>query len=361
MSFNRPTLTQIDARARADMEANIDAVPIVRRRTPLAGIARALAGLSHGLHGHIAWVFKQIHPTSQTDTDQLERHASFKNVTRRGAAVSTGTIRITGVDGTVIDDDTRLGSETGVEIATDAAAVIAGGIADIPVRAVLAGSGGNLPGGARFGFLSPVAGASSEAFARSPGLSGGADDEPDNQLLDRYLLRLRRPAHGGASSDYERWALEVPGVTRVWPAPAEMGLGTVTLRIAVDDTPHGPIPTADEVAAVETHIQTRGSLNELFEGRPVTAQLFVAAPVPAPVTVSMILTPDTDATRAAVLAELQALFRRVAVPGGIVPRDAISQAISLAPGLSERRLLEPADDAVPQLGHLPVLGEVSFR
>ena len=360
MSFDRPTLTQIDDRARADMEANMDAVPIVRRRTPLAGIARALAGASHELHGHLQWIKRQVFPTSETSTLHLERHASLKGLTRRAAAFGVGSIRVTGTDGSIVDAGAALGSADGVEIATMATAIIAGGIAIIPVQAVATGLSGNLGDGARVAFLSPVAGVSSEAFITAPGMSAGADAEIDGQLLDRLLFRYRRPAHGGAENDYIRWATEVPGVTQAWVAHREMGLGTVTVRIAVDDAPHGPIPTAEEVQAVETHIQTRASVNELREGRPVTAELYVAAPVAAPVDVTLTITPDTAAIRTQIIDELKQLFRRIARPGGVVSRDTISQAISLAPELTERRLTVPATDAVRRRGHLPTLGEVTF-
>lgn len=62
MSFERPSITIIDRRIRADMEANMDAVPVVRRGSVLAGIARGQAGASHELHGHLNWNYRQLFP-----------------------------------------------------------------------------------------------------------------------------------------------------------------------------------------------------------------------------------------------------------------------------------------------------------
>ena len=59
-----------------------------------------------------------------------------------------------------------------------------------------------------------------------PGIAGGADEQSDLLLLQRVLARLRQPPHGGADFDYIRWALEVPGVTRAWVYPLELGAGT---------------------------------------------------------------------------------------------------------------------------------------
>lgn len=209
-------------------------------------------------------------------------------------------------------------------------------------------------------FLSPIAGLSSEASVSDPGMSGGADEETDAQLRERLLFTIRAPAHGGAATDYIRWAFEVPGVTRAWVSPNGAGLGTVVLYVAVDGAAHGPIPNAADIEAVETHIETRASGNEEREGRPVTAQLFVVAPVPLDVPVRLTATPDDAETRAAIVAEIRELFLRVAAPGGIVDRDDIAEAIRMAPGVTARHLLSPAENPEAALGVMPVLGTVSF-
>ena len=66
------------------------------------------------------------------------------------------------------------------------------------------------------------------------GLAAGSDAETDESLRARVLRRIQKPPQGGAGYDYVAWALEVPGVTRAWVYPAEMGLGTVTVRFVRD-------------------------------------------------------------------------------------------------------------------------------
>ena len=223
------------------------------------------------------------------------------------------------------------------------------------------GQDGTLASGTAASLLVPITGVSSSATVADPGFSGGADDENKDALLDRLLFEMRNPPHGGAATDYVRWALEVPGITQAWTFGGEMGLGTVTLRVAVDDAPHGPIPTDAEVEAVRDYIDNRASTSSVFEGRPVTAQLFVVPPIPAPVDITLQIEPDTIAIRTAVQAELDALFRRTAAPGSIVTRTTIAQAISLAPGLTGHALIAPAVDAEPALGTLSTLGEVLYQ
>lgn len=359
MSFDRPSLSDLDARIRADMEANMDAVPIVRRRSTLAGIARAQAGAAHELHGHADHTFRQLFPDTSS-LSVLLRQAGFYGLVRRQASQARGAVVVQGDDGTLIPIGTRFGSKTGVEFITTEDGIIAAGTVTITIEAALSGTEGNLATGTMISFLSPVAGASNEAQIAAPGLALGADIESKESLSERVTERMRKVPHGGAAHDYVRWAKEVPGVTRAWLASGEMGLGSVTLRFAVDDSPTGPIPSDAEVQAVKHHIDSRADNDDSREGRPVTAWLFVAAPIPDPVDVTLSSIPNDEATRAAIRAELDALFRNSGRPNGVVPIGTMSQAVSLVPGLTSRTLHEPTSDAAPRRGYLPVLGDVRW-
>ncbi|MBI4800443.1 MAG: baseplate J/gp47 family protein, partial [Desulfarculus sp.] len=88
----------------------------------------------------------------------------------------------------------------------------------------------------------------------SAGLTGGADQEADAALLARLLYRIQTPPQGGAGSDYIRWALEVPGVTRAYVYPRRLGAGSVGLTVLMDDAAYGPIPSAEDVARVQAYI-----------------------------------------------------------------------------------------------------------
>ena len=84
---------------------------------------------------------------------------------------------------------------------------------------------------------SPIVGVNASANVTAGALTGGADAEDDDSLRARLLARIKEPPQGGSKADYVTWALEVPGVTRAWCYPEEMGDGTVTLRCAgVDAT-----------------------------------------------------------------------------------------------------------------------------
>ncbi len=69
----------------------------------------------------------------------------------------------------------------------------------------------------------------------SDDISGGADIEPINQLLERLLFRKRNPPLGGAVHDYVAWMREVAGVTRAWCFDAWQGGSTVGIAWVYDD------------------------------------------------------------------------------------------------------------------------------
>lgn len=351
MSFPRPTLTDIDRRIRSDIEAEMPEVPIVRRGSVLAALARGLAGAAHSVFGFGGWIYAQVFPDT-ADSANLERHAGFHGIFRHDAARATGEVSLTGTNGTIVPAGTALSGADGIELVTTEDAVIAVGVAVAPVEASEVGAAANLEEGAAVTLQSPIAGVDSAGTVAAPGLAGGADRESDARLLQRLLLKLREPAHGGAAADYVQWALAVGGVTRVWVAGGEAGLGTVVVRFAVDDAPHGPAPNAGEVAAVQAALDAV---------RPVTADVRVFAPVLVAENITLSVTPDTAEVRAAVEAELAALFLTESAPGQRIYRTHVAEAISRAAGEEDHTLTVPAGDIEPAAGEMPVLGTVTFQ
>jgi len=125
----------------------------------------------------------------------------------------------------------------------------------------------------------------------------------------------------------------------------------------MDDSRTNGIPLAADVAGVAAHIDAL---------RPAGARVEVAAPLPlvVPVTISG-LSPDTVETREAVVAELADLFGRAGRVSTLsepytLHLSKIDEAISIASGEDSHTLLAPAGNIAVPLGHVPVLGAVSF-
>lgn len=348
--FSRPSLQNLIDRTQGDIEAGLPGADARLRRSNLNVLAGLIAGVSHGLHGHMAWLADQVIPDT-AEVEYLDRWATlWLDQPRKAAAAAQGNITFTGTSGTLIPAGTSLIRADGVEYTTDADTTLSGGTATAAVTAVEAGAAGNAIAGVSVTLTTPIAGVTSAATVASGGIVGGSDTESDDDLRVRLLERIKEAPHGGASGDYVTWALEVAGVTRAWVYPQELGIGTVTVRFVRDDDA-SIIPDAGEVVTVQAYIDAL---------RPVTAQLTVAAPVAVPLNFTIAVTPNTAAVKAAVEAELTDLLRREAEPGGTILLSHIREAISIAAGESNYTMTVPAADVTHTTGQMATMGTITW-
>jgi uncharacterized phage protein gp47/JayE len=352
--FSRPSIGELVTRIRGDFRGRLEILGPLLRRALVDVMGAVWGGGIHLLYGYLDWLAKQL-SAKTAEREQLLRDAAMYDITPVPATFAVGNVTATGTNGSVILIDTilRLDDTTSYRVTTGQ--TIAGGTATLPVVAVLAGVAGNVPEGTVLTFESPIAGVDASATVAVDGIDGGEDEEGTEEVRDRYLLRLREPPEGGADQDYEAWALAVPGVTRAWVYPTELGLGTVVVRFVMDgETPIFPDPTA--VAAVQAAEEAQ---------RPITAEVTAIAPVDLPVAFTIHVVPDNADTRAAVAAELADLLRRVGEPGDGAGRGAVllSQArtaIGIADGVTDYAMTVPAADVVPAIGELPTLGVITW-
>lgn len=350
MPFNRPDLTTLISRAAADLESRLPGASASLRRSVVSTLARVHAGVTHGIYGYMDWMAKQIMPDT-AEAEHLRRWASVWKIPCKVAVAATGSITVTGTAGAVIPAGTLLQRADSAEYTTDAEATFATTTATIAVTASLAGADGNAVAGVSLSLVSPIAGVQSQATIASPGITGGVDTEDDDSLRARMLARIRTPPHGGSKADYHDWVLEVPGATRAWIYPEYLGDSTVGITFVCDDL-SPVIPAAATVLAVQTHIE---------EVRPVTAKIFVFAPVAAPLDLTIRLTPNTTTVQAAVEAELADLLSREAEPAGTILVSHLREAISLAAGETDHALISPVADVTHTTGQIATLGTITWQ
>lgn len=350
MSFNRPTLPDIISRIETDYVSRLG-VKEPARAAFVRAQSRAFAGAVHGLYGYLEFISQQALPDTAVD-EYLERWCSIFGIFRIPATFASGNVTITGITGNIVPAGTIVQTGDQIQYETTADVTLAGGTATATVTCLDAGAVGNQVSGAALSFLSPVAGINSGATVATGGITGGSDQESQESLRQRLIARIQTPPQGGNAADYEKWAQEAdPSVTRVWVTPLEMGAGTVTVRFVTDDAPGGPIPTTPVVDAVDAYIQTV---------RPVTANVFVVAPVLNEADFSIQLSPNTQAVRDAVTAELKDLFFRDGKPGGTILISRVREAISIAAGESDHVLVSPTVNIVSPAGQLPVVGDITW-
>ncbi|RON39587.1 baseplate J/gp47 family protein [Pseudomonas brassicacearum] len=349
MPFARPTLTELIDRVITDISSRVTGVDsAVLRRSLLGIVGQSEAGAVHMLYGYLDWIAKQS-IIDTAEKEYLERWAAIWNVIRKTAGFAGGQVAFSGNAGSTILDGTIVQRQDGVQYKVIGDAVFGGGPLIVPVLALEAGEAGNFGSGLPIFLLSPIAGVQSTGTTTTK-LEGGVDVESDERLLARLLARIQQPPHGGASFDYEQWALEVAGVTRVWVYPLQMGAGTVTVLFVCDEDV-SIIPSPAKVAEVQAYINDR---------RPVTAEVFVAAPVADPLNMNIKLSPNTTAVQNAVRAELADLIDRDSAPGGPILISRLREAVSLAAGENNNQIVSPTADVVHATGHMATLGTLTF-
>jgi len=351
MAYPRPTLTEIIDRVLADLSSRVVGVDgAVLRRSVLGTLGRALAGASHELHGRLDYIARQV-IIDTADAEYLDRWASVWDVRRKAAEFASGKVIFTGTPGSTIPAGAVLQRQDGALFQTTEAGKLLTSTLTMSVQASAAGAAGNTPAGAALQLQQPIAGVQVTATVAAGGIVNGSDQEDDDSLRARLLARIQEPPHGGADFDYVNWALEVPGVTRAWVYPHEMGLGTVTVRFVRDDD-ENPIPDAGEVQSVQDYIDAL---------RPVTADVYVVAPIAVPLNMTIKIEPNTDAVKAAVEAEIRDLLRREAVPGGTILISHLREAVSTAAGEYDHVIVSPTGNVVHGTGEIAVPGTITWQ
>ena len=147
MPFDRSTLTELIARAQADMDSRLDGEPYQRRRL-LAVLARMEGGVAHGLYGYLDWQALQIMPDT-AELEHLERWSSIWGVPRKAAtkaAIATG-ISFLAANGTIMPAGTQMQRTDGVLYEVQADAVAVDGKVSPAIMAVDAGEAANADAG----------------------------------------------------------------------------------------------------------------------------------------------------------------------------------------------------------------------
>lgn len=341
MPFETPSLPVLIKRTQSDLAGDS------LRQSDAQVLARTLGGAAYGLYGYLDWIAEQILPDT-ADESTLERIAALRlNQPRKPAQVATGSVSYSATAGAVLDVDTLLQSSDGRTYKVTATRTSVNGVNSISIAALEAGSLGNADAGLTLTPVQPITGIVGNSFAvLAPGLSGGVARESLESLRSRVIRSYRVIPHGGSASDYETWALEVPGVTRAWCRGGFLGPGTVGVYIMRDDDPQ-PVPNADQLAEVQAYIDPL---------RPVTAEVHVQAPVQVPVVYQLKLTPDTTAVRAAVEAQLRDLHNREADLGEKLLISHIREAISSTSGENDHVLTAPVADVSAAANQLLTFG-----
>lgn len=287
------------------LQRMLDKIPLDYDRSEGGFIYDALAPVAAELAQAAIWA-QQVLERGFAETafgQYLDLRVHEHGLTRKPATKAVGQVIFTGTPGTVVPAGTQMstvGSEAAPAIffATTAEVTIGQeGMATANIEAVNPGKEGNVAAGAITLLAQPIAGVTS--VTNPEPTTGGEDEESDESLLERYLLKVREPGTSGNVADYKNWAMEVPGVGGVQVIPLWDGPGTVkVVLLGTDKKPASP----EIVQAVQNYIAPSSGMGE---GKaPIGASVTVVAATPVEINVSATVVLTGTKT----LAEVQAAF-----------------------------------------------------
>lgn len=212
--------------------------------------------------------------------EDLDRKAADMGVDRKSATYASGTVTVTGVAGASVPKGGLVASDT-VSFAFISDAVIpASGTIDAPVECTSPGARGNVPAGAIKSFPKTLEGL--RTVTNRAAIKNGYDEETDDDLRDRYYIKMRTPATSGNRWHYLGWAKEVTGVGDAKVFPLRDGPGTVGVVI-INSNRVGA--SDDLVARVAAHIE---------DERPIGADVTVTSAAELPVEIAVTLVIDEN-------------------------------------------------------------------
>lgn len=215
---------------------------------------------------------EQLYKACFADTswgEYLTMIAEQYGVLRRAATKATGTITLTGKG--IVPTSSLFTTAAGTKFQTLEYRNV-NGTADVPVEAVNAGEAGDVKENTITVIPMSIPGIT--AVTNAEATSGGYDEEDDEDLLKRYLEKVRLPATSGNKYEYYEWAKSVSGVGDARVQSLWNGPGTVKVIIVDANMQVAP---ASLIQSVADYIETV---------RPIGATVTVVSPTPIPVTIT---------------------------------------------------------------------------
>jgi uncharacterized phage protein gp47/JayE len=369
MPFARPTLTALRNAAIQDITTSgVPGLNGLLRNAVLPVLAWVMAGFTYSLYGFLDWIALQGVPFTATD-EYLYAWGALVGVFPKDSTPASGVAQFTGTVGIVVRGGSTLTRLDGTPYTSTADAAVDGtGVVLVPFVAAVNGAATDCAAGTPISLDIPPLGVNAGGVTVGP-TQGGTDQETQDEFRTRMLTRYAAPPQGGAEQDYLEWATAVPGCTRAWIQPGGYGAGSVVVYPMFDDAnaatggfpigsdgaaseePRAPTATGDQLAIAEA----------IWPVQPVTALVWVATPVAAPIDIHIIgLEPNTIAMQGAIVASIDDMFLTRAVVGGLTYPSDIYAAILATPGVLRCAVDNPTVPVQAPIGGLPVAGSITF-
>lgn len=261
----------------------------------LAPVAAKLAEAYIALDNELSLIYPEdAAANSDSDDDALDKAIAWSNTTRKEAtaAVLRGEFK----NGAGALMDIEIGSRFSIEDVN----YVASSRISTGVYAMTAETVGEI-GNQYLGSLTPIDYINGLGSAELTSLiTAGTDLESNQSLLDRYYINVRKPITSGNIYQYQKWALEVPGVGEAHVIPTWAGNNTVKVVI-LDDNKRSP--SAAIVNATQMYIDpTQDGAGE--GAAPIGARVTVVGAQEVPINISVKVELASGSSTATVKAQL---------------------------------------------------------
>jgi uncharacterized phage protein gp47/JayE len=217
----------------------------------------------------------------------------------------------------------------------------------------------NIESGGQLSLATPIAGIDNTVYVQFDGITGGTNEETDENFRERVLFKKQNPHALFNSAEIESKAKEVSGVTRVWVEEITPNPGQVTIYFTRDDD-SSIIPSATEVSDV------KNSILEIKPAHVADADVIVSAPVGVtiPITFSS-LSPNTAEMQTAITESLTEFFKSENNVSENETLNQINNAIfntidDTGTQPSSFTLSAPVADVVISTGEIGLLGTITY-
>lgn len=220
-----------------------------------------LSAATTQIHRHQESIKEDVMPDTAPDGGPVERWGAIVGVPRIGATPArkstAGRVRGT-LAATANLDEELVHIPSGLRFKLASSVTIPAGLyQDADIVAIDTGSATRLVAGEVLDFVNTPANIETKVVLQKALDEDGFDVEPYGAYRRRMLNVFSDPAAGGTQSDYERWALEVPGIAMAKAYPNRAGFGTVDVAILHAGSGSARIPSAGTVATVLTYLKTK--------------------------------------------------------------------------------------------------------
>lgn len=212
--------------------------------------------------------------------DWLTKKAEEHGIIRQEATSSSVILTVTGQAGTTVQEGSLFSTSDGKNFITvETKKIESIGTVDIKAQSQDVGTSYNVDAETITKIPMSIYGVSS--VINKSAAYDGFDEETDEELLERLLFKVQKPATSGNPYHYVQWATEVTGVggvkvIRLWNGPG-------TVKVIITDANNG-IASEDLIEKVKNHIE---------EQRPIGATVTVVSLEPVKIDIELKVTSGT--------------------------------------------------------------------